>query len=436
MSPIVEFNRLYGGEELTFGLAGAGEYGKWDCTPDEGSTLTGVDAVAWGANPTTAGAAVRDAGVVLRAKLDSLPSLKLALATAFATQAPARQPIYFRVGSPGLEVLPFEAVYDGEPNGFICLDPRWPIARLPADVGPTLKTAPLAPTLRLSVVLAAKGIEPMAHLRALAAVCREQPHLRLSGHVLANRDDVITEVRTWGASWTADPVPATPDAFVRAIKEARPHLLHILCHGVAEHNPRLLIGQRSDLGCIEVTANHLGLLAQPANAAPWLTTLACCESGAAGGPETASLAAALVRAGLPAVIGMRRPIDARMAESFSGSLYEAVLAKLAAISNGGRNAQAVEWATVLYEPRRRLAAAFGAPTDVAARQKEWTMPVLYLAHDLFALRGRPTAILSEAEVEKEIEALAYSEQSEASGIPTDYVDKLRQLSLDRLYPES
>jgi hypothetical protein len=93
---------------------------------------------------------------------------------------------------------------------------------------------------------------------------------------------------------------------------------------------------------------------------------------------------------------------------------------------------------VLYEPRRRLCAGFGAPRLVADRQKEWTMPVLYVASPDLQLRGRPTVApeqMNDQQIKNDMVMLALADQLEANGMPPQQAAAMRNLPLDHLYPQ-
>jgi hypothetical protein len=112
-----------------------------------------------------------------------------------------------------------------------------------------------------------------------------------------------------------------------------------------------------------------------------------------------------------------------------------VFARLAEIVPLGSVVSDLDWASVLAEPRRRLCAVHGAVGDVAGRQKEWTMPILYLATPTLKLRGRPTADLDDASVSEQLGTLSLADSLEKSGNLTPAkAAKLRALALALLYP--
>ncbi len=438
MSLVVDFKEFGSPVQVVFGLANSASLGDWRADPGESEVFAAIDQVPWGPRPPDSPPAVREAGRTLRTRLARVPQLASALTDAFAAGALGTRPLYFRTGTePSVEAVPFEALWDEHIAGFPALAATWPIGRIPADVMPPPGPFTMERAIRIAAVVAAEGIDPARQVQALLDGCTPPPGMTVELTVFTTTAAALEQVAAAGVpGWQARFVPATSEDLVRGLHDLQPHLLHVFCHGTAD-GPRLLIAQKDDLAVLELSAEHFGDLAKPSLLAPWLLTLNCCE-GAAPGEQTVSLASGLVRNGLPAVIGMRKAIDARMADGFCADLYKGVLARLAVIAAGGRHAAPLTWAEVLFEPRRRLCAGFGAPTVVADRQKEWTMPVLYVASPDLELRGRPTAApdqLNDQEVKNDVATIAMADHLEASGnLPPHAAAALRTPALERLYP--
>lgn len=431
MTIVVEFKESP--TEVTFSLAGSGTSASWSCDAAEQAVLDAIDQTPWGPRPVDAPDAIRQAGALLRAKLAAVVPVGKALVAAFAADPLGSRPLFFRVGSdPSLEAVPFEAVWDDHVGAFAALDTRWPVARLPTDVTEPPGPFTMEPSLQVVAVLAAEGIDPSGQIEALRKACASQPGLTVEVTVLTTRTSTIKRLHKTEPGWTVELVPPTADALITRLRDIQPHLLHIFCHGTAD-GPRLLVAQRDDLTVLELTVGHFMALAQPAWVAPWLVTLNCCE-GAAPGEHTASLASGLVRNGLPAVIGMRKAVDRVVADTFCADLYASVFARLAQIAPRGSAVSSLDWAAVLHEPRRRLSVAHGAPGDAALRQKEWTMPVLYLATTTPRLRGRPTGNLTADQVRTQLAILGTTDGMQASGMSADFADQLRAPVLAVLYP--
>jgi hypothetical protein len=439
MSVVVDFKEFGTPVQVLFGLADSADLDAWQCDAADSDLMAAVDQLPWGLRPDGTPPAVRAAGTMLRGKLGAVAQLQAALANAFAKGAQASRPLYFRTGKdPSVEAVPFEALWDDHIEGFACLEQNWPIARIAAGVAPPDGPFTMERAIRVAAVVAAEGIDPVTQVDALLKGCTPPAGLTVELSVFTSTADAIARVTDAGVNgWRAELVPATSDDLILRLRDIQPHLLHVFCHGTAD-GPRLLVAQRDDLAVLELSADHFRDLAQPSYVAPWLVTLNCCE-GAAPGEQTVSLASSLVRTGLPAVLGMRKAIDARMADAFCADLYQAVVTRLAAIAGGGRAVSALNWADVLHEPRRRLCAGFGAPDKVADRQKEWTMPVLYVASPELEMRGRPTAsaaALDDDAVKADVTTIAMADSLEANGnLPAATADALRNPALDRLYPK-
>lgn len=435
MTVVVEFKEFGQPVNVFFGLANSSAVDGWRCDPAELTVLGALDELPWGARPPGTPAAVRAAGELLREKLAAVPALKKALIDTFAAGGNAPRPLYFRLGvEPSVEAVPFEALWDAHNATFACLEPTWPIARIPADAREPVGPFTMERAVRVAAIVAAEGVDPAPQIAALRTTCASRPGLPVELTILTNSSAEIVAVNTAGVpGLSAEPVPATTEALVVRLKALQPHLLHLYCHGTAD-GPRLLVGQLDDLGVLDLSTAHFTDLAQLGHLAPWLVTLSCCES-AAPGEQTVSLASGLVRAGLPAVLGMRKPVDARVADAFCADLYDAVFTRLAQIAPGGRTVATLDWASLLHEPRRRLCTVHGPPSQVADRQKEWTMPVLYVASPALRLRGRPTAALDDAAVTAELMTIGMADSLQANGnLPADRAALLRDTALDRLYP--
>ena len=439
MSLVVDFKEFGSPVQVLFGLANSAGLGGWQCDGADTELLAAIDRLPWGPRPPETPPAVREAGRLLRTKLAGVAQLQAALIDAFAAGALGARPLYFRTGKEGsIEAVPFEALWDEHIAGFACLAPTWPIARIPADVAPPAGPFTMERSVRIAAVVAAEGIDPLRQVEALLQGCRAPAGLDVELTILTTTAAAVDRVNSAGIpGWQGELVPATSEDLILRLRGLQPHLLHVFCHGTAD-GPRLLVAQRNDLAVLELSAENFGDLAKPSLLAPWLITLNCCE-GAAPGEQTVSLASGLVRNGLPAVVGMRKAIDARMADAFCADLYQSALARLAMIAAGGRNPALLNWAEVLFEPRRRLCARFGASGLVADRQKEWTMPVLYVASPDLELRGRPTVapeLMDDQKIRNEVATIAMADHLEASGnLPPQPAAAMRNPSLDRLYPQ-
>jgi tetratricopeptide (TPR) repeat protein len=113
----------------------------------------------------------------------------------------------------------------------------------------------------------------------------------------------------------------------------RVDLLHLSCHGAANPRPVLLL--EDEMGeAVEATADDLDDALQPQR--PRALFLSACET-ARGDRVLGSLAATLVRRGVPAVLGWGASVSDEEARRFAADLYQQ-------LSRRGRLDEAVAWA--------------------------------------------------------------------------------------------
>lgn len=178
------------------------------------------------------------------------------------------------------------------------------------------------------------------------------------------------------------------------IRDAQPspNVLHFFCHGaLSEGKPylhigtapsRIKAGKAVTLFASDIPTDVLGDRL-------WLVALNCCR-GAQSEDEAASLVFSLMRAGVPAVAGMRRPISDTDANIFSKSFYHSLVRLLAPAAEPGAHVE-LDWTQTLYDARMALGEEHTkvAPwVEQAIAIREWTLPVLYLTGKPFTLRGR------------------------------------------------
>lgn len=326
------------------------------------------------------GASVQARGQELIRLLQRHEPVKQALKITLA-QPPASppQPIYFRVVSPQADELPWECLYDPR-QGFIALDPRWPLARIGTYVH-DVKERSYRPPFRVVTVLSAAQRDGLPQLDGLFRAVRKArlDELDVHLHVISGQQTVM--------DWVANnPVPylsgeklaPAPGALEDQIKNANPDILHVLCHGTYSGNvPGLAFATLQDhlgnepVGSLVLATESLAGILQPLE--PWLVVLAACETARSG--DGAGFAHKLVDAGLPAVIGMRRLVDLSAMNSFTAAVFPEIFALIrAAVSGYGidRRPRTIEWSCALTAPRR--AATVGVDENVV---DAWSDPVLY-----------------------------------------------------------
>lgn len=252
---------------------------------------------------------------------------------------------------PGLlpvQALPWELLFQPDARCFLGLDRRTPIVRH-LDVPAPVETVPLPERLRILAVLTAPPDAPPLDLEQerhrIEEVCASQPGLELS--VLVQPDP-----------------QALRDELLHAASRREPyHVLHFAGHGAfdSERGEGALLFTTAEGEPRPLAGDDLALLVRGTGGLR-LAVLNACHSGRMGTePDQdafAGVAAALLLGGLPAVLGMRRPIPDDAAIAFSATLY------------------------------RRL--ALGEPVDAAVTEArlaiyrrgrpaaEWSTPVLFL----------------------------------------------------------
>lgn len=307
--------------------------------------------------------------------------VKQALTMALA-QPPATlpQPIYFRVVADAADALPWEQLYSA-PQGFVALDPRWPVGRIGTMVRDLTDRAFLAPFRTVALLSAAnrKG-RPQLDALVTAVTAARRKKLDVQLHVITGEDAVINRVTALGvAHVTAEWIGASSVDVCRQITDAKPSILHLLCHGAyaAPGVRGLALATMQDFlaqepaGSIVLSIDMLARALEPCD--PWLVVLAACETAQA--TDSAAFAHSLVDAGIPTVIGMRRLVDLSAMDRFAEALYPEILetVKSALEPDHHRSpVRTIDWVTALTAPRQ--AAVVGINP---AHIDTWSDPVLY-----------------------------------------------------------
>lgn len=334
-------------------------------------------------------------GRALLEQLSLHPPVKDGLAAALTLPASSEPaPLYFHVVAAAADELPWEELY-AAPHGFCALDPRWPIGRIAKRRRP-MKTRTFVAPLNLVAVLSAAGRSGLPQFRALLDAL-DSENARAIGvrlTVISGEQAVLEAAHAVGQpNVSAQMIASTPSDLAGQIKRARPHLLHLLCHGGAVAGVRTLaFAHRADFEGGEDTGSVR--LKVPALASallscdPWLVVLSACETaGATGAP---ALAHDLVCHGVPAAVGMRRLMDLGDTNRFCKAMYPEVLATVrdAVVSDGPPEVREIDWAASLTAPRLSLSGVDPSQTDA------WSDPVLYVQDDplrVFPASSAPSA---------------------------------------------
>lgn len=263
-----------------------------------------------------------------------------------------------RLNAPDLATVPWEFLYDPRAGEFLALSRLSPIVRyLELPLGE--QTLAVKPPLRILAMVAGPTDAPALDVE------REKARLEQAVQPLQAKGQVEL-VWLEGQSWRA----------LQAAMQAGPwHVLHFVGHAAFDagsgEGSLLLAGD--DGRSASVNASQLaGLLADHRTLR--LAVLNACE-GAKGSEQSrfSSIAAGLVRRGLPAVLAMQYAISDRAAIEFTASFYGALAAGLPidAATSEARKAidlalsGSLEWGTPLLTMRT----PDGVLWDVQARRK-------------------------------------------------------------------
>lgn len=319
-------------------------------------------------------------------------AIQQALAIPPGTQNVA--PIYLHIinGNEAAEELPWETL--STPQGqFLALDRRWPIGRIASSsIALNSNVHLFQSRLRLMAFLAAAGVDATDEWRALYRAISAVP-LEVELRVFVCQDNLKTEIDNLGNNLIrADFLPTNWNDLEREIQTFSPNILHFFCHGSTVGGSHLQLASRADYlagkphGSVAIEASQISQIPY-IDQYVWLVTLNCCQ-GAAPAADMSSMARQLVADGISAVLGMRETITTNDANLLCEALYKAILVEIQNFVNSNTRRTAIEWVTMLFEPRRQLVQQHspGQPlANAAACVKEWALPVVYVRPEIFEL---------------------------------------------------
>jgi hypothetical protein len=236
-----------------------------------------------------------------------------------------------------LTKIPWEILFDERAGGFPCLNPRNPLVRH-LDLPRPVERAPFQLPLRVLVVAA----NPAG----------------LSALDLKGEQEAMEASRQVRVKVLAGP---GPEDLRRELQHGKYQIVHFMGHGLSDSAQGSLVFSTPEGQPRLVTGSALSQLVQGAPALG-LTLLNACHSAAvpkgSGADPLAGVAGALVRGGLPAVVGMQLAIPDRAALTFSKALY-------------ARLAEGEPIEAAVSEARLALYLADSSASD-------WVAPVLFL----------------------------------------------------------
>jgi hypothetical protein len=309
-----------------------------------------------------------------------------ALKAAIAQPAAAPpQPIYLRVIPDVADALPWEQLY-WKPEGFLALNPRWPVGRIAATERELNDRAFLAP-FRIVAILSAAERHGRGQLDALASAlaAARQRKFKVKLHVITGEQAVMDRIAALGDKHvTGEWLAGSAYQVCTQITNAKPSILHVLCHGdyAAPGVRGLALATQADFlaqepkGSIRLSLDMLARALEPCD--PWLVVLAACETADAT-EDSSAFARGLVDQGIPAVIGMRRLVDLAAMDRFSQAFYPEVFTTIEAALQPDPNrgpVRPIDWATTLTAPRHAAIVNLDPSQDDA-----WSDPVLYAQQD-------------------------------------------------------
>jgi WD40 repeat protein/tetratricopeptide (TPR) repeat protein len=260
-----------------------------------------------------------------------------------------------QIRPPELARLPWEFLFDSREDDYVCLST--PLIRYPQVPTPVLPLRATAP-LRILGMVARPGDQ-----EALAAADEQRRlHGGLGGLEAAGQIEL---------GWVAG---QTWRDLRDAMRSGRWHVFHFIGHGgfdpAAGEGALALAGD--DGGTYQLGAENLAMLLR-GHPSLRLVVLNACETGRASALDPfSSVAGALIRRGLPAVLAMQHEITDQAALEFSRTFYESLASQLP---------------VDLSLTQARQAILLALPGSL-----EWGTPVLYmhsLDGALFDLAGAP-----------------------------------------------
>lgn len=247
------------------------------------------------------------------------------------------------VMDPSLNTLPWEFLALPPQKDFLALDPKTPIVRyieLPTPAAALKAELPL----RLLVVIASPKDQ--------APLDTETEKKRIATALAPLEKEGLMRVAFIEG----------PDTWPRLIDTLRPnetHILHFIGHGAFDEQRRegLLVMETEDSHSRFVGTEELHILLQGRSRLRLVVLNSCLGTQTSESEPFASVAAGMVRAGVPAVIAMQFEVSDRAAQIIAGTFYKSLALNFpvdAALTEARRqifllDRDSLEWATpVIY----------------------------------------------------------------------------------------
>lgn len=256
--------------------------------------------------PWASAANAVDAGRRLFDALFADPALREAWG---AMRSGCRVRLWLDTQTPELHCLPWELLHDG--RAFLAAGDDTPFSRYLSVDQPLPPDLPARTGIR---VLAAIANPADLHTYGLAPL------------------DVPAERARLEALWRGLPIapaflepPVTPERLEAALREQRPHLLHILAHGAFNQRrdqAALYLQDTAGHTCVVADADFAGIFARLGQDRPRVVFLAACESAVRSTVDAfTGLAPKLVQSGVPAVVAMQERVAMSAAQALTPAFY-------------------------------------------------------------------------------------------------------------------
>ena len=251
--------------------------------------------------------------------------------------------------------LPWEVLFDEDAGTFLGLRRRTPIVRC-LDVPSPAHALPFSSPLRVLAVIANPSSSPALDLTG------EWQNIE---RAFAGRGHVqLTTLRH-----------ATREELRHALREESFHLVHFMGHGSFDPSSGAgaLLLESPDRGADPIAAGALAALFSDREHPILVILNACYSARSTAAPDQdpfAGVAAALVLAGLPAVLAMRTAIPDPVAVMITAELYR-------------RLAQQDRLEAAVSEVRLALSTSYEGTA-------EWAVPALFLREEAAAVHDRPS----------------------------------------------
>jgi cell division septation protein DedD len=273
--------------------------------------------------------------------------------------AKERKGIRWRLAlDPSLEELPWEFLCDRD--RFLALDPRNPIVRY---IKPDTWIAPLKAEhpLRLLVVIASPKDEVPLDTDA------EKQRILGALKPLAEKGQLQISIIEGPDSW---------ERIIDTLMPDQTHILHFIGHGAFDDRNQqgVLVMEDSDGNALRINSERLSVLMQGKSRLRLIVLNSCLGSVGESVQPFSSVAAGMVRSGIPAVIAMQFEISDEAAREIAETFYTALALN-----------RPVDAA--LTEARRKI---YLTQED----SLEWATPILYMQvpdGQLFEFKGGPDA---------------------------------------------